>query len=125
MGDFMVGVAGRLCNGYGGSLISGETDRDHIHLLVSLPPQVCVSDIVRNLKTQLSKEVHAHPEYSIHVQKSLFGDAPLWPGSYFIATTGSVSMETVRAYIEGQRTTEHRRKYEKSSAYWQEKKSRS
>lgn len=59
IGDFMVSTAKRLCDGYGGELISGETDRDHIHLLVSLPPSKNITDIVRSLKTQLSKEVHA------------------------------------------------------------------
>ena len=55
IGDFMVATARRLCDGYGGELITGETDRDHIHLLISLPPTVILTDIVRSLKTQLSK----------------------------------------------------------------------
>ena len=58
----MAETARRLCTGYDGELISGETGKDHIHLLVSLPPQASMSVIVRNLKTQLSKEVHAYPE---------------------------------------------------------------
>ena len=29
--------------------------RDHIHLLVSMPPQECQSDLIRVLKTQTSK----------------------------------------------------------------------
>lgn len=37
IGDFMVEYAKRLCLGYGGELVSGETNRDHIHLLISLP----------------------------------------------------------------------------------------
>jgi putative transposase len=118
VGDFMVETARRLCTGYGGELVSGETDKDHIHLLVSLPPGVCVGTIVRNLKTQLSREVHTHPEYGPYVQKFFYGDAPLWSDSYFIATTGSVSMETVKSYIESQRTDEHKRKYDKRSVYW-------
>lgn len=108
----------RLCIGYGGELISGETDRDHIHLLVSLPPSKNLTDIIRSLKTQLSKEVHSNPEYDRVVKKYIFGNAPLWSPSYFVATTGSVSMETVKNYIEGQRTDEHKRKYEKRSKYW-------
>ena len=126
VGDFMIETAGRLCTGYGGALMAGETDRDHIHLLVSLPPQACVATVVRSLKTQLSKEVHAHPEHGAYVRRYLYGDAPLWSGSYFVATTGSVSMETVKKYIQEQRTDDHRRKYEKRSAYWDGKgKSRS
>ena len=118
VGDFMVATAARLCKGYGGELISGETDRDHIHLLVSLPPQSNVATVIRSLKTQLSKEVHAHPEHGPYVKQFLYGDAPLWSDSYFVATTGSVSMETVKSYIESQRSADHARKYEKKSAYW-------
>ena len=121
VGDFMVETAKRLCKGYGGELISGETDSDHIHLLVSLPPMSNVGLVVRSLKTQLSKEVHAHPEHGPYVKRFLYGNAPLWSASYFVATTGSVSMETVKAYIEGQRTDEHKRKYDKRSKYWQGK----
>lgn len=74
--------------------------------------------MVRSLKTQLSKEVRAHPEYSRVVKKYISGDAPLWSPSYFAATTGSVSMDVVKQYIEDQRTDEHKRKYEKRSRYW-------
>ena len=121
IGDFMITTTKRLCLGYGGELISGETDRDHIHLLVSLPPQQNVALVIRSLKTQLSKEVHADSMYNRVVKQFLFGDAPLWSSSYFVATTGSVSMETVKAYIEAQRTDEHKRKYDKKSPYWQRK----
>lgn len=118
IGDFMTATARRLCTGYGGELISAETDTDHIHLLVSLPPSKNLTDIIRSLKTQLSKEVHARPEYDKVIKEYIYGDAPLWSPSYFVATTGSVSMETVKEYIEAQRTDEHRRKYEKRSKYW-------
>ncbi len=118
IGDYMVSIAKHLCTGYGGELISGETDRDHIHLLASLPPQREPAMTVRSLKTQLSKEVHRVPEMNAEIQKYLKGNAPLWSPSYFIATTGSVSMETVKSYIESQRTDEHQRKYEKRSDYW-------
>lgn len=37
--------------------------------------------------------------------------------SYFVAIAGSVSMETVKNYIEGQYTDEHKRKYENRSKY--------
>lgn len=121
IGDFMKSEAARLCLGYGGELVSAETDRDHIHLLVSLPPTKDVFNVVRSLKTQLSKEIHAHPVYGPYVARFIHGNAPLWSASYFVATTGSVSLETVKSYIESQRTNEHKRKYEMRSRYWQGK----
>ena len=126
IGDFMKATAKRLCVGYGGELLSAETDHDHIHMLVSLPPTCNVSLVVRSLKTQLSKEVHAVPEYNQFVQQYLREGTPLWSPSYFVATTGSVSLETVKSYIEEQRSDEHKRKYERRSKYWEGKgKSRS
>lgn len=122
IGDFMVSTAKRLCIGYGGELISGETDRDHIHLLVSLPPTCDVSLIVRSLKTQLSKEIHQNEQYNAYISRYLHGDVPLWSPSYFVATTGSVSMDVVKSYIESQRTDEHKRKYVRKSSYWEGKK---
>lgn len=104
--------------GYGGELIEGQTDRNHIYLLISLPLSQDLTTVVRSLKTQLSKEVYAHPVYDRIVKQHLFGDVPLWSPSYFAAPTGSVSLDTVRAYIKDQRSDEHKRKYEKRSRYW-------
>ena len=70
--------------------------------------------ITDEIGDQLSKEVRA--TYASHVERYLWKDA-FWSASYFCATTGSVSMETVRSYIESQRTSEHKRKYTKSGKY--------
>ena len=94
---------------FDGKLISAETDLDHIHLLVSLPPQVDISTFVRSTKTQISREMRKRfPE---KIGKYLHGkDVPFWTFSYFAATTGSVSLETVKQYIENQPTEEHQAK---------------
>lgn len=118
IGDFIVSLSKRLCVGYGGELISGETDKDHVHLLISLPPTANVALVVRSLKTQISKEIHLRPDYNAYIQQFLKDDAPFWSPSYFVATTGATSMDAIKAYIEEQRTDEHQRKYEKRSSYW-------
>ncbi len=118
IGDFMKKHAAYLCSErYGGELLSAETDKDHIHLLISLPPDMAPMTVINSLKTQLSKEIHAREDFMAYVTKYLYGDVPFWSASYFVATTGSVSMETVKAYIESQRTEEHHRKYEKTGKY--------
>ena len=115
MGDFMKNHAEYLCGRMNTKVLSIETDGDHMHLLVSMPPDVAPSKLVNMLKSGLSKEVRL--KYKEHIQKYLWGDAPFWSSSYFCATTGSVSMETVKKYIEEQRTNEHHRKYNLSGKY--------
>jgi len=120
IGDFMKNHAAYLCGRYDGDLLSAETDKDHIHLLVSMPPDVAPSRLVATLKTQLSKEVRS--AYAEHVKKYPGDDAPFWSSSYFIASTGSSVLEKVKEYIESQRTEEHKRKYVKSGKYARQKK---
>ena len=117
IGDFMKRRSAGICGIYGGELVSAETDRDHIHLLVSLPPAIAPSDFIRVLKTRLSYEVHENREFMEYIGRYLYGRAPLWSSSYFIATTGSSVLDKVKAYIDSQRTDDHRRKYEKSGKY--------
>lgn len=111
IGDALKDYAAKLCEVSGGKLISAETDRDHMHLLVMLPPTKSPFGVVRSMKNQMT--IFLRKRFNDEVKKYIYGEkTPLWSGSYFAATTGSVSMETVKAYIEGQRTDEHKRKYE-------------
>ena len=111
-----------LCGRFDAELLTAETDRDHIHLLVSMTPTTAPSDLIRVLKTQTSREIHQDERMDGHVKKYIDGDAPLWQPSYFIATTGTTVMEKVREYIDSQKTEEHRRKYEKTGKYSQKSK---
>ena len=115
IGDFMKNYAAYLCGRMNSELISAETDADHMHLLVSMPPDVAPVKLINSLKSQLSREVKN--TYRTHVEQYLCGDSPFWSASYFCATTGSVSLETVKKYIEEQRTEEHKRKYIKTGKY--------
>lgn len=118
IGDFMKNHAAYLCGRFDGKILSAETDCDHIHMLISLPPDIAPSKLVTTLKTQLSKEVRTY--YREEIEKQLWGDA-FWSSSYFIATTGTTVMEKVKEYIENQRSDEHKRKYVKSGKYAKKK----
>ena len=106
-----------LCSRFDAELLTAETDRDHIHLLISMPPKLAPAVLIRVLKTQTAKEIHLDPEMDAHVKKYIYGNAPLWQPSYFVATTGTTIMEKVKEYIDSQQTEEHRRKYEKTGRY--------
>ena len=64
IGDEMKVCAAQLLNAQGCRLISAETDRDHMHLLVSMTPQTAPGAVITILKSRLSYMVrHRHSAY--------------------------------------------------------------
>ena len=116
LGDFLKNDAAYIIERFDGKLVSAETDEDHIHILMSLPPHIAPGAVVKTLKTHMSREAHKY--YGEYIKQFLRGEGtPFWTPSYYIATTGTTSLENVKAYIESQRTDEHKRKYTKSGKY--------
>jgi len=72
--------------------------RDHVHLFVSIPPQVTISRFLQRLKGKSSYKLLA--EYS-HLRKKFWG-RHLWARGYFVCSSGNVTDEVIAAYIEHQ-----------------------
>ena len=77
-----------------------ETDRDHIHILVEMTPKYSVKEIVNVMKGVSSRLVRK--EHGETIQKQLKGNS-FWSPSYYAGTTGGVTLETVKKYVESQR----------------------
>ncbi|MGW8444346.1 IS200/IS605 family transposase [Paenibacillus sp. S33] len=79
------------------NILEMEIMPDHVHILVSCDPQFGIHRIVKHLKGYTSRVLRL--EF-----KRLTSRLPsLWTNSYFVATVGSVSLETVNRYIELQK----------------------
>ena len=79
-------------------ILAVEVMPDHIHLFVSVPPTVAPSEVVKAFKGQSGRKfLMQHPEFTDPRY-----DNSLWAPSYFVASAGDVSSETIQAYIEGQ-----------------------
>lgn len=79
---------------------------DHIHLLVSAPPKISVSSIVKQLKGTSSLRLFAmHPELKTRYWKRK-GERSLWSPSYFVESIGTTNEDAVAKYIDGQRLKE-------------------
>ncbi|MBJ7898690.1 MAG: IS200/IS605 family transposase [Cyanobacteria bacterium RI_101] len=77
-------------------VIALEIMPDHVHLFVNAMPTEAPSDIARWTKGRAAKVLRSEfPQL-----KKL---PCLWSPSYFVASTGKASTETVRRYIEGQK----------------------
>ena len=53
MSAAMKEFSNHMAEQFRGKVLSAETDRDHIHLLVSLPPNTNISVFVRSIKTMM------------------------------------------------------------------------
>lgn len=85
-----------LVSEHGWKLIALEIMPDHVHFLLNAPTHESAADIARWIKGRASKILRE--EFP-----SLKKLPSLWSPSYFVATTGQVSTDTVRKYIEGQK----------------------
>jgi putative transposase len=83
-------------------ILKGHVSRDHVHLFVSVPPQVTISRLVQRLKGRSSH--HLLSEFA-HLRKAFWG-RHLWARGYFVASSGNVTDEAIMAYIGGQEGTE-------------------
>lgn len=77
-------------------IIEQETDRDHV--LFFCTPKINLTQYIRSLKAKtalvLRKEFPQLYNY-------LWGNA-FWSPSYFLSTTGQVSLDDVKKYVENQ-----------------------
>ena len=78
-------------------MIEAHAMSDHIHMLITIPPKLAVSNFMGYLKgksTLMIFERHANLKYK-------FGNRNFWAKGYFVSTVG-LNKETVAEYIRNQ-----------------------
>jgi putative transposase len=79
-------------------ILSGHVAVDHVHLLVSVPPHMSVSDLMQRLKGRSSRKLLQ--EFG-ELSRQFWG-RHLWARGYFAASSGNVTDEIIKQYIESQ-----------------------
>lgn len=74
-------------------------ERDHVHLMVQVPPTVAIAVIVKKLKGSSSR--HLRKRYWNKIKPYLWGNH-FWSPSYCCVSCGGVTIEKIREYIESQ-----------------------
>jgi putative transposase len=87
-----------ICGACDVLIIKGHVSRDHVHLLVSIPPQVTISRLVQRLKGKTAYKLLG--EFA-HIRKEFWG-RHLWARGYSCCSSGNVTDDVVAAYIENQ-----------------------
>lgn len=83
---------------FGIEIIEQETAIDHIHILFASRPQIQPSKFVNSLKSVSARLIFRDvPEVKKKLWKGHF-----WSPSYFLASTGQVTLEDLKRYVENQ-----------------------
>ena len=73
-------------------------DINHVHILISIPPQISVGSVVRLLKTNTSRNIKTKFPF---LKKLYYGTDGMWSDGYFVSTVG-VDETIIKRYIENQ-----------------------
>lgn len=87
------------CTKWRSQLKEFNGESDHVHLLINYPPDVEVSKLVGNLKTVSSRLIRKKFD---EVLKSVYFKPVFWSGAYFVASSGGVTIEQLKKYVENQ-----------------------
>ena len=90
-------ILSTLCKRKGIEIIEAECCKDHIHMLVKIPPKYSVSEIMGYLKGKSSLmifEKHANLKYK-------YGNRHFWCRGYYVDTVGK-NTKKIQEYIANQ-----------------------
>ena len=81
---------------YGYQIREVETQAEHVHLLIEIPPIDSVDKIIAKIKGYTSKVLREeHPSLKSRLPS-------LWTRSKFVSSCGGVTLQVIKDYIEGQ-----------------------
>ena len=82
-------------------ILEGAVLRDHVHILVSCPPNLSPSKLMQYVKGKSSRKLMM--EFG-HIQNQCWGRL-LWARGNFVASSGNVTDEVIQQYIRLQEET--------------------
>ena len=89
-----------IANTRGYEIIAIETDKDHIHFLLSYDTTDRVSDIVKIVKQETT--YHLWHKYSSVLSRQYWKEKTFYSDGYFARSIGEVSSAAIQKYIESQ-----------------------
>ena len=87
-----------ICRSMDIDILKGHVSKDHVHLFVSLPPQISVSKLVGRIKGKTSRRLLAENRRL----SGQFWGRHLWGRGYFAASSGNVTDDVIMQYIAEQ-----------------------
>jgi putative transposase len=96
--DFLKQKIHEISETFDVDVLAVECDKDHVHMLFKAKPTLNIPKYINALKTITSREIRRNfPEIKTKLWKNMF-----WNRSYFLATSGQVTLDVLKRYVESQ-----------------------
>ena len=89
-------ICRQVCHENEVDILRGVLSSDHVHMFVSVPPKLAISDLVRKMKGRSSHKVQREfPE----LRRRYWGRR-FWGRGYFSTTNGAITEDIVLQYLQ-------------------------
>jgi putative transposase len=89
-------IVRQVCAENGVEILKGVVSSDHVHVFVSIPPKLAVSDLMRRIKGRTAfKLFREFPKL-----KKRYWGCHFWGRGYFSTTNGAITEDVVLQYLE-------------------------
>ena len=86
----------QTCEAFEIRILKGVISQDHVHILVSVPPNLAPSEIMRRIKGRSSTKLFEE----FPTLKKRYWGKHFWARGFFCATVGQVTEEMIQNYLE-------------------------
>ena len=93
-------IISKIADSFEVKIIEQECGIDHIHILFRAKPTLDITKFINIIKGHSSRDIRK--KYKDFLKDKLWGDS-FWSPSYFLATTGNVTVDILKDYVENQR----------------------
>jgi putative transposase len=86
----------QTCEEMGVHILRGVLARDHVHMFLSIPPKLSLSDVMQRIKGRSSRRIQMEfPEL-----RNRYWGRRFWAREYFSTTSGNVTDDIIMQYLE-------------------------
>ena len=86
----------QACEAFEIKILSGVVSKDHVHIVISAPPNMAPSEIMRKVKGRSARKLFEEfPEL-----KKRYWGKHFWARGYFCVTVGQMTEEMIKNYLE-------------------------
>ena len=90
----------QVCDELDVHIVKGALSKDHVHMVIAVPPNQAISDVMRRIKGRSSRRIQqAFPA----IRKRYWG-CHFWARGYFSTTSGNITDDVILQYLENHLT---------------------